>query len=232
MKISILTLFPRMFEGPLTESILKMAVEKKLLEIEFVDIRTFGLGRHKTVDDKPYGGGAGMLFRVDVLKAALDSSKCSQKCDERVILLDPKGKTYSQEKAQKLSEFKHLILVCPHYEGVDERFKKFADEELSIGDYILTGGEIPAMVVIDSVARLIPGVLGKEESNRDESFGKHPEGKLLEYSQYTRPDEFEGIRVPKVLVSGDHKKISVWKKEKAIEQTKNKRPDLLGSKTK
>lgn len=223
MKISVLTLFPRMFDGPLSESILKKAAEKKIIEIEIIDIRKFGIGKHKIVDDKPYGGGAGMLLRVDVLKSALDSVK-TKKGNEKVVLLDPKGKVYSQRKAEEFSKIDHLILVCPHYEGIDERFRNLVDDEISIGDYILTGGEIPAMVIVDSVLRLIPGVLGKEESNKDESFSNQD---LLEYPQYTRPDEFEGAKVPDILISGDHKKIAQWKKEQSEDQTRKRRPDLL-----
>ncbi len=230
MKISVLTLFPQMFDGPFSNSIIKRAIEKKILSIEYIDIRNFGIGKHKLVDDTPYGGGAGMLYRVDVLKYALDASRCSSKtvCSERVVLLDPKGTQFVQTKALRLSTFDHLIFICPHYEGVDQRFKKYVDEEISIGDFILTGGELPAMVVIDSLVRLIPGVLGKEESNKSESFEKTPKGILLEYPQYTKPDEFEGSKVPDILLSGDHKKIKLWREKEALRITKTKRPDLIG----
>jgi tRNA (guanine37-N1)-methyltransferase len=230
MKISIVTLFPQMFEGPFKESIIKRAAQKGIVEIEYIDIRTFGIGTHKIVDDKPYGGGAGMLLRVDVLKNALDSAKCQKgksKCSERSILLDPKGTLFSQKKARELTCFDHLILVCAHYEGVDERFKKYIDEEISIGDYIVTGGEIPAMVLTDSVLRLIPGVLGKEESNQKESFENLTDEAILEYPQYTRPDEFEGEKVPEVLKAGNHKKIVDWKRKESIKVTRARRSDLI-----
>lgn len=216
-----------MFEGSLTESIIKRASGKKLIGIDLIDIRNFGLGRHKIVDDKPYGGGTGMLLRVDVLKTALDSSRCSKKCREYIVLLDPKGKVYSQKKAKELSEFEHLILICPHYEGIDDRFLSYIDEQISIGDYILTGGEIPAMAIVDSVVRLIPGVLGKDESSFDESFKSSANGQLLEYPQYTRPEKFDNKAVPKVLLSGNHSDIKKWKDRKSLLLTKKNRPDLL-----
>ncbi len=216
-----------MFVGPLSESIIKRAVEKNILQIEYIDIRNFGIGKHKTVDDTLYGGGPGMLLRVDVLKSALDSSRCKTKCNEHVILLDPKGEKFSQEKAETLSQIEHLILVCPHYEGVDERFRKFVDEELSIGDYVLTGGEIPAMAIIDATVRLVPDVLGKKESSQIESFQKENGLQYLEHPQYTKPEEFEGLKVPEILLSGNHKKISNWKKDESLKLTKEKRPDLV-----
>lgn len=236
MKITILTLFPEMFKGPFDYSILKRAQDKKTISIDIVNIRDFGIGKHKIVDDKPYGGGAGMILRADVVKKAIDFvmlKKSGEGINEKIILLDAQGQTFSQKKAQELTNASHLILIAGHYEGVDERVREFADEELSIGDYVLTGGEIPAMVVVDSVARLLPNVLGKSQSSVFESFqdieidGK--KRKALEYPQYTRPEDFEGHKVPKVLLSGNHKEISDWRKKEAIKKTKARKPMLLES---
>ncbi|MBI2430432.1 MAG: tRNA (guanosine(37)-N1)-methyltransferase TrmD [Candidatus Levybacteria bacterium] len=218
MKISILTLFPEMFQGPFDHSIIKIAREKKLLDISYINIRDFGIGRHRIVDDKPYGGGAGMIMRVDVIASAL--AKIKEK--KRIILLDPQGEKFTQKKAQELSKIDHLILVCGRYEGVDERVRSLADEEISIGDYVLTGGEIPAMVIVDSVSRLIPGVI-QQESTLHESFSTP----MLEYPQYTRPPVFKKSAVPDILLSGDHQKIIDWRKKEAFEKTKKKRSDLL-----
>lgn len=218
MKISILTLFPEMFQGPFDHSIIKIAREKKLLDISYINIRDFGIGRHRIVDDKPYGGGAGMIMRVDVIASAL--AKIKEK--KRIILLDPQGEKFTQKKAQELSKIDHLILVCGRYEGVDERVRSLADEEISIGDYVLTGGEIPAMVIVDSVSRLIPGVI-QQESTLHESFSTP----ILEYPQYTRPPVFKKSAVPDILLSGDHQKIIDWRKKEAFEKTKKKRSDLL-----
>lgn len=235
MKITILTLFPEIFTGAFEHSILKRAQDKKIIEINFINIREFGIGRHRVVDDKPYGGGPGMVLRVDVVKKAIDKAKASIKKNsldkKRTILLDPQGKKFSQEKAQELAKLEHLILICGHYEGIDERIKDFVDEEISIGDYVLTGGEIPAMVITDAVVRLIPSALGKDESSKFESFqtiktnGK--EFKALEYPQYTRPFEFEKKKVPDILISGDHKEIEKWRTNQALIKTRKRRPDLL-----
>lgn len=235
MKITILTLFPEIFTGAFEHSILKRAQDKKIIEINFINIREFGIGRHRVVDDKPYGGGPGMVLRVDVVKKAIDKAKASIKKNsldkKRTILLDPQGKKFSQEKAQELAKLEHLILICGHYEGIDERIKDFVDEEISIGDYVLTGGEIPAMVITDAVVRLIPSALGKDESSKFESFqtiktnGK--ELKALEYPQYTRPFEFEKKKVPDILISGDHKEIEKWRTNQALIKTRKRRPDLL-----
>ncbi len=222
MKISIITLFPEMFNGPLTHSILKRAIEKKLIIIDFINLRSFGIGKHKIVDDKPYGGGVGMILRADIVIQAIEKAKCNTSCKERIILLDAAGEKFTQKKVKELSKVEHLILVCGHYEGVDERVRKFTDEELSIGDYVLTGGEIPSMVVIDSVSRLIPNVLGKNESSLEESFEPY-----LEYPQYTRPEEFKGLKVPEILLSGNHQKIEEFRRKEGIKRTKEKRPDLL-----
>ena len=217
MKITILTLFPQMFKGPFDFSIIKRAIEDKKIQINLVDIREFGEGKHKVVDDKPYGGGIGMVLRVDVLERVINSVKDGKlnKDEERIILTSASGKTYNQTKAKEYSNLKHLIIICGHYEGVDERVMKFADEEISIGDFILTGGEIPAMIIADSVARLVPGVL-KEGATKLESFADGS----LEHPQYTRPVNFKGLKVPDVLLSGNHGKIEEWKKEESLNKTK------------
>lgn len=212
MKISILTLFPEMFVGPFDHSIIKRAREKKQVDIELVNIRDFGLGRHKVVDDKPFGGGVGMVMRVDVVDKALSFVRSRNKKHKstRTILLDARGKTFTQEKAQELGEFSHLILIAGHYEGVDERIKEqLVDESVSIGNYVLTGGEIPAMAIVDSVVRLIPGVLSKTEATKLESFARVG---YLEHPQYTQPRVFKNWSVPEVLLSGNHKAIENWKK--------------------
>lgn len=214
MKIDIITLFPTMFEGPFAASMLKKAQDKKLLSINYVDLRQFGKGPHRQVDDTPYGGGDGMVLKADVVVPAIEKIRTNQ---TMVILLTPQGETYSQPTARKLSKGTHLVLVCGHYEGFDERIRSFADMQISIGDYVLTGGEIPAMVIVDSVARLIPGVLGGEKSALEESFSK---GKTLEYPHYTRPEDFRGIKVPKVLLSGNHAEIARWRTSKSRKQTK------------
>lgn len=223
MKITILTLFPEMFQGPFSQSMIKRAIEKKLVEINLVDIRHFGMGKHKVVDDTPYGGGKGMILRVDVLKNATESvrNSKSRKNEEKVVLLSPHGGTFNQSKSIKFSKLKHIILVCGHYEGVDARYDKFIDEKVSIGDFILTGGEIPAMLIADSVVRLVEGVL-KEGVTSSESF---PD--LLEYPQYTKPQDFENLKVPQVLLSGNHKKIEEFKKKESKKLTLKLRPDLL-----
>ena len=233
MTISILTLFPEMFVGPFSHSIVKNAVRKGLIDINFVNIRNFGIGKHKIVDDKPYGGGKGMILRVDVLYKAIEYAKKSFKKKnpkQKVILMEPSGIKYSQKKAAEYSGLDHLIIVCGRYEGFDARIKKFTNEQISIGDYILTGGEIPAMVITDSVTRLKKGVISKEASSI-ESFSNENDSKtLLEYHQYTRPDKFKNISVPKILLSGDHKKIEEWRKSSSFNITKKNRPDLLSSK--
>ena len=192
MKISIITLFPEMFKGPFDSSIIKRAIDKKLVEIKFINLREFGMGRHQMVDDTPYGGGMGMILRVDVLEKAINAAKDKNlnKQEQKVILLSAHGKQFKQKIAKSFSKLKHLILVCGHYEGFDERVKKFIDEEISVGDFVLTGGEIPAMLIADSVARLIKGVI-KEDSAAFESFSPY-----LEYPQYTKPQEHKGLRVP------------------------------------
>ena len=210
MKIDILTLFPDMFTGPFDASIIKRAESRDLIKVEVHDLRKWGEGTRRNVDDRPYGGGVGMVLRVDIIDAALRDLKTRK---SKVILLDATGTRYTQQKAQEFSKLEHLILIAGHYEGVDHRVhEKLVDEVISIGDYGLTGGEIPAMVLADSVIRLIPGVLGKDESSADES---HKEPGYLEYPQYTRPEDHKGWKVPEVLLSGNHKEIEKWRKEKS-----------------
>lgn len=240
MKISILTLFPEMFEGPFDYSIIKRALDKKKVIVKFINIRDFGIGRHRVVDDKPYGGGHGMILRVDVLDAAISKAKDSalDTKNQKVILLSPHGQTFNQRKALELSKLKHLILICGRYEGIDERSKQFIDEQLSIGDFILTGGEIPAMLVTDAVTRLIGGVL-KEGVTTTESFSLParsaggPAGRknpLLEYPQYTKPNIYKNLKVPSVLLKGNHEKIKIWKHNESLKTTTKLRPDLLHGK--
>ena len=220
MIFNILTLFPEMFEA-LKVSLLGKAQEKGAIEINIIDIREFSLDKHKKCDDYPFGGGAGMLMSVQPLYDAIMSVKTP---DSLTIYMSPGGKTLNQSKVKELSTHKVINLVCGHYEGIDERVIEWCiDEELSIGDYVLTGGEIPAMVVVDAVSRYIPSVLHSDESVMEESFSSN----LLEYPQYTRPQEFMGKKVPEVLLSGHHENIAKWRKEKAIEKTKKVRPDLL-----
>lgn len=209
MKISILTLFPEMFQGPLDYSIVKRAKEKGCITIRLINIRDFATDSYKTVDDHPYGGGTGMIMRVDVIDRALQRTiNNTQKTTTKKILLDPRGTPYTQIKAQELSKLDHLILICGHYEGVDERVGNFVDERISIGSYILTGGELPAMIIADSVARLIPGVLTKRDAVTRESFSKTMK---YEYPQYTKPRTYKKFSVPAVLLSGNHNKIKSWR---------------------
>lgn len=220
MKFSIITLFPEVFEPILNSSILKRAKKKGLFDFALVNLRNFGQGPHQVVDDRPYGGGAGMVLKADTLAKALSSIKDYDK----VILTSASGKPYKQKRADKLSKLGHIVIIAGHYEGVDQRFiDKYIDEEISIGDYVLTGGEIPAMVIVDSITRLIPGVLEKPEAIKEESFSPD----LLEYPHYTRPDEFEGKKVPKVLLSGNHAQIKKWREKESVSKTKKYRPDLL-----
>ena len=219
MKFDVLTLFPEMFE-PLNSSIIGRAKEKNLIEINLINIRDFSKDKHKKVDDTPYGGGAGMVMMPDVV---YDAYKSVEDKNAKVIYMSPQGKKLTQKKVEELAKQEHLIILCGHYEGIDQRvIDKIVDEEISIGDYVLTGGEIPAMVLIDSVSRYSSGVIA-EESREEESFANG----LLEYPQYTRPEVFEGVKVPEVLLSGHHANIEKWRKEKALEITKLKRPDLL-----
>jgi tRNA (guanine37-N1)-methyltransferase len=221
MKIDVLTLFPAMFAGPLDESIVRRAREARLLDLKIHNLRDWTHDRHKTVDDRPFGGGPGMLLKVEPLFEAIESV---QREKTRVILLSPSGRKFDQSIARELAQQDDLLLVCGSYEGFDERVREaLADDELSIGDYVLTNGALPAMVVIDAIARLLPGVLGDDESSHDESFSRG----LLEYPQYTRPAEFRGMKVPEVLLSGNHAEIEKWRREQAKLRTEKQRPDLL-----
>ena len=219
MKIDVLTLFPDMFNNIFSESIIKRAISNNLVEINIHNIRDYSKDPHKKVDDTPYGGGAGMVLMCQPIFNAVKALKTD---NSKVILLTPGGALYKQKIAFNLSLEKHLILICGHYEGFDERIKTIVDMEISIGDYVLTGGEIPAMIIIDSITRLIDGVIRKESYESD-SFTDN----LLDYPTYTKPRVYEGLEVPSVLISGDHKKINEWRREKQIEVTKKNRPDLL-----
>lgn len=224
MKIEILTIFPGMLEGPFSESMLKRAVDRGLVEIELIDLRSYASGRHRQVDDAPYGGGSGMIFKPEPLFKAVEAlQERGGKSRARVILLTPQGRTFNQEIARELSGEERLLLICSRYEGVDERVREaLVDDEISIGDYILTGGELAAAVVVDAVVRLLPGFLG-EASVAEESFS----GSLLEYPHYTRPPLFRGMAVPPVLLSGDHAAIARWRRSQALLRTRQRRPDLL-----
>jgi tRNA (guanine37-N1)-methyltransferase len=219
---TVITLFAGMFESPLAHSILKRAREKHLIDVRFVDPREFTSDKHRTVDDTPYGGGQGMVMKPEPLVAAIEAAKKNLK-RPRVILLSPQGRLFDQAEAARLARDEEIVLVCGRYEGVDERVKAFVDEELSVGDYTLSGGELPALVVIDAVARLVPGVLGNAQSPEEDSFSDG----LLEYPQYTRPEEFRDMRVPEVLISGDHEKIRRWRAEASANLTRERRPDLF-----
>ena len=220
MKIDILTLFPNMFDGVFTESIIKRAQESGKVKIELHDFRKFTEDPHLKVDDTPFGGGAGMVLMCQPIVDCLESIKTD---DSKVILLTPSGIPFKQKMAYDLSNEKHLIIICGHYEGFDERILNFVDMEVSIGDYVLTGGEIPAMVLVDSITRLIPGVI-REESHIEDSFN---DKYLLDYPTYTKPRVYRGLEVPDVLVSGDHAKVDAWRYEQALKKTEERRPDLL-----
>lgn len=226
MIFTIITLFPEVFLPILSSSILGRAQKKGKIKIKTVNLRDFGIGRHKIVDDKPYGGGTGMVLRVDVIDKAIHAARRSN-FREAVVLLDPKGKIYKQEIAEKMSRFEHLILVCGHYEGFDERVRGLCDFEISIGDYILSGGEIAAMVVVESVARLVKGVLVKKDASELESFSKNTHGRILEAPTYTRPPVWNGKKVPAVLLSGDFAKIEKYRASQAEKITSERRPDLI-----
>lgn len=206
MRIDFLTIFPDIFSSYLNESILKRAQKNKKVSFHFHDLRKFTTDRHRTVDDRPYGGGVGMVMKVEPIYKALKALPKSTK--RRVLLMSAKGKTFTQADAKRLSKYNDIVIVCPRYEGVDERVLGYVDEEISIGNYVLTGGELPAMIVADAMVRLLPGVLGKDESSHDES---HTEPGVLEYPQYTRPEIFKKKRVPKELLSGNHKAIATWR---------------------
>jgi tRNA (guanine37-N1)-methyltransferase len=223
MRFDILTLFPGMFSSPFQESILGRAIQKDLMDIRIINVRDFALDKHQVVDDTPYGGGQGMVMKVEPIARAIAWAK-SEDPSAWTIYLTPQGKPFDQEKARDLSSRPHLILLCGRYEGVDERVRELCiNEEISIGDYVLTGGELAAMVIIDAVSRLLPGVLGSAQSAEDDSFTNA----LLEYPQYTRPVDFEGRRVPEILLSGNHAAISLWRRKEALKRTALRRPDLL-----
>jgi len=233
MRIDVLTIFPKMFDAVLGESIIKRAQEKKVVEINIIDLRLFSKDKHRKVDDKPFGGGPGMVMNAEPFFEAVNYIRKKtedRRLKTRVIALSPRGKRFDQALASKLSKYEHMVLMCGHYEGIDERVSEgLADCEISIGDFVLTGGELPAMVIIDSVVRLLPGALGDENSSKDESFtvGGGRDRPLLEYPHYTRPADYNGMKVPDVLLSGDHGKIKEWRKKEAVNITRKKRPDLM-----
>lgn len=220
MKISILSLFPNIFDGFLNESIIKRAIEKNIVEIEIINFRDYSTSNNNQVDDTPYGGGAGMVLMCQPIFDCIESIKSEESI---VIMMTPDGEKYTEKRAKDLTKYKHIILLCGHYEGFDERIKTIVDLEISIGDFILTGGEIPAMAITDSIVRLLDGAINKE-SLESESF----ENNLLDYPVYTKPSNFRGLLVPEILLSGNHQKIKEWRKQKQIEKTKNKRNDIMG----
>jgi tRNA (guanine37-N1)-methyltransferase len=225
MKFDILTLFPSMFAGPFSESIIKRAVDRGIFEIDLHNIRDYASGRHKITDDYPYGGGSGMVMKVEPLAACIEAVRLRNR-QAKVVLTTPQGRIFNESIARNMSTERGLIIICGRYEGVDERVKElFVDYEISVGDFILTGGELAAMVLVDAVARFIPGVLGSEESAESDTFSDG----LLEYPQYTRPPEFRGLTVPPVLLSGNHGEIDCWRRRQALKRTYLSRPDLLSS---
>lgn len=223
MKIDIITLFPSMFEGIINESIIKRAIEKKQVEINIHNLRDYTKDKNKKVDDYAFGGGKGMVLMPEPVYNALEALKTK---DAKIIMLTPQGTKYNQKKAYELANEKHLILLCGHYEGFDERIRSFVDEEISVGDYVLTGGEIPGMILLDSITRLVDGVIDKE-SHEFDSFNNN----LLDYPVYTKPVEFKGMKVPDVLLSGHHANINEWRLEEQLKKTKERRPDLLQEKS-
>ncbi|GAJ25298.1 tRNA (guanine37-N1) -methyltransferase [Liquorilactobacillus sucicola DSM 21376 = JCM 15457] len=227
MKIDILSLFPEMFTGPLTQSIIGKAIEKEILDVDITNYRDYTKSKQKHVDDYPYGGGAGMLLQVQPLFDALDSIDQKNNGLGSVILLDPAGRKFDQNIAKELAAKEHLTFICGHYEGYDERIRTKVTDEISLGDYVLTGGELASMVIIDATVRLIPGVLGNNESAPGDSFSDG----LLEYPQYTRPAEYRGLKVPDVLLSGNHQKIDDWRRKESLRRTLERRPDLLETAT-
>lgn len=226
MIVKVMTLFPEMFSGPLNSSIIQRAKDENIINIEYINIRDFSSNRHKKVDDYPYGGGPGMVMTPQPIFDCYNHIVSTTHIEEkpRVIYLSPKGKTFNQGMAIELSKEKFILMLCGHYEGVDQRvIDEIVTDEISIGDYVLTGGEIPAMVLIDSITRLLPGVLSQDECYEDETFYNG----LLEYPQYTRPADFRGLNVPDVLISGNHKKIAEWRRQQSLGLTRKRRPDLL-----
>ena len=222
MQIDLLTLFPDFFTSPLGQSMLSRAQAQGAVNFRVLNLRDFCTDRHRVTDDRPFGGGPGMVMKIEPLVAAIRQVRAEAPVVQ-VILLAPQGPLFTQAKAQELAEREHLLLICGHYEGIDDRVRHYVDEELSIGDYVLTGGEIPALTVVDAVTRLLPGVLGGEGATDEESF----QDGLLEYPHYTRPRVFEGYEVPEVLISGDHRRIARWRREQALFRTMKDRPDLL-----
>lgn len=226
MVFSVITLFPEMFQGVFASSIIKRARQDQKITINFVNLRDFGIGKHKIVDDTPYGGGVGMVLKVDVVDKAIDYAKAQYPNQKStVILLDPKGEKYSQTRAEDFSKKEHIILACGHYEGFDERIRSLVDREISIGDFIMSGGEIPAMIIVESVTRLVTGVLKKDTATTSESFSGKV--RILEFPQYTRPHEYKDMKVPDVLLSGDPKKVEEFRNRESQKMTKKRRPDLL-----
>jgi len=226
MRIDVLTLFPGMFAGPLDDSIVGRARERRLVEIRLLNIRDYSTERQHIVDDYPYGGGGGMVMKPEPVFAAVAAARCAGECRERVVLMSPQGRRLDQAAVAALVAYEHLIIVCGHYEGVDERVREhLVDEEISIGDYVVTGGELPAMVVMDAVVRMLPGALGAEHGAASDSFA----GGLLEHPHYTRPAGFRGWKVPEVLLSGNHEAIRRWRREMSLRRTHARRPDLLES---
>ena len=223
MEVAVLTLFPRLIAGPLAESLLGKAQEKELLRVRVMDIRDFATGKHRVTDDVPYGGGAGMVMKPEPLVAAIEAARAALP-GARVVLLSPQGARFDQRRAEELAALERLVLVCGRYEGVDERVLAYVDEELSLGDFVLQGGEVAALAVIEAAARLVPGVLGNRESAARESFASEA---LLEGPQYTRPPEFRGAGVPDALLSGDHARIERWRRRQALLRTRERRPDLF-----
>ena len=232
MRIDIITLFPEMFKGPFEESIIKRAQQKGLVDIKIHNLRQWAKDKHKMADDRPYGGGPGMVLMIEPIDRAIaELTTHNLQLTTRVILLDPAGKTFNQKEAERLVKYDHIILICGHYKGIDERIREhLVDEEISVGDFVVTGGEIPAMIVVDATVRLIPGVIGKEESLKKESFSDFDEPgvpRLLGFPQYTRPEEYKGWKVPEMLLGGNHKEILRWRIKVATKRTKERRPDLL-----
>ncbi|MGE5484665.1 MAG: tRNA (guanosine(37)-N1)-methyltransferase TrmD [Ignavibacteriales bacterium] len=223
LRVDVLTLFPEMFEGPLGASIVGKAIEKGLLDVRITNIRDYAEGKHKVTDDYPYGGGTGMVMKPEPVYAAIDATVEGAAGRPWIVLMTPQGEVFNQGIAEDLSRKEHLVIVCGHYEGFDERIRFAADQEISIGDYVLTGGEIPALVVVDAVCRLVPGVLGDEMSAEQDSFTQG----VLEGPQYTRPREFRGMEVPEVLLSGDHERVRLWRRKEALRRTLVRRRDLL-----
>lgn len=227
MRIDVVTIFPKMFDAVLGESIIKRAQKKGVVEIDIIDLRSFSKDKHRKVDGKPFGGGPGMVMNAEPFFEAVNYIRRKTKgrrLKTRIILMSPKGRTFDHRLAKKISAYEHIILLCGHYEGIDERIRQhLIDEEISVGDFVLTGGELPAMMIIDAVTRLLPGALGNEDSSESESFSKG----MLEYPQYTRPANYKGMKVPETLLSGDHEKIKEWRRKESAKITKKKRPDLM-----